>query len=313
MASPTINTQPLQQSVASGSTATFSVSATTSGGALSYQWKKRASSTPYVGASAIVLTPTNTTSTTPAVTTQTSGSTFLVYSHAASLTGVSDNKGNTYTQITNTTGSVMTTPLYIYECVNGTGGTGHTATTTYSLASNKLTVFVEIIGSGGRDALVQTSDITPSPYSITTGPPANSAELAVIFTSVDGVANPVAFVERTGYRIYQFNPDNAAYDAMFIAASSRSDTAVRSSSWTGSGSTYAQAALFTYYSASENISGATSSSYTTPTLSNADNGTQYWCAVTDSNGTTNTGLAGLYIIGESSGDGDKINSAWFTR
>ena len=36
---PTINTQPTNQSVFSGQTATFSVSATTSGGALSYQWK----------------------------------------------------------------------------------------------------------------------------------------------------------------------------------------------------------------------------------------------------------------------------------
>ena len=59
--------------------------------------------------------------------------------------------------------------------------------------------------------------------------------------------------------------------------------------------------------------GGTASSYTTPTLTNADNGEQYYCAVTDSNGTTNTATVYLFIIGESSADGDKINSAWFTR
>jgi len=37
---PTINTQPEQQTSTVGGTATFSVSATTSGGALSYQWRK---------------------------------------------------------------------------------------------------------------------------------------------------------------------------------------------------------------------------------------------------------------------------------
>ena len=59
--------------------------------------------------------------------------------------------------------------------------------------------------------------------------------------------------------------------------------------------------------------GGTASSYTTPTLTNADNGEQYYCEVTDSIGTTTTATVYLFIIGESSADGDKINSAWFTR
>ena len=59
--------------------------------------------------------------------------------------------------------------------------------------------------------------------------------------------------------------------------------------------------------------GTTTSSYTTPTLSISDNGNSYYCAVTDSNGTINTATVYLFIIGESSGDGDKINSAWFFR
>ncbi len=59
--------------------------------------------------------------------------------------------------------------------------------------------------------------------------------------------------------------------------------------------------------------GTTTSSYTTPTVSNADNGNRYYCEVTDSIGTTTTATVYLFIIGASSADGDKINSAWFTR
>lgn len=42
-AGPTINTQPTSQTAYVGQTATFSVTATTSGGALSYQWKQNGS------------------------------------------------------------------------------------------------------------------------------------------------------------------------------------------------------------------------------------------------------------------------------
>jgi hypothetical protein len=59
--------------------------------------------------------------------------------------------------------------------------------------------------------------------------------------------------------------------------------------------------------------GTTTASYTTPTVTNADNGHRYYCEVTDSIGTTTTATVFLFIIGASSADGDKINSAWFTR
>ena len=61
------------------------------------------------------------------------------------------------------------------------------------------------------------------------------------------------------------------------------------------------------------ISGATSSSYTTGTLTAADNGTLYAVDCTNTNGTTTSASVYLFIIGQSSGDGDKINSAWFAR
>lgn len=80
-----------------------------------------------------------------------------------------------------------------------------------------------------------------------------------------------------------------------------------------SATTSGGALSYQWYLNSVLISGATSSSYTTPTLTNADNGNTYYCAVTDAGGVTNTATVYLFIIGESSGDGDKINSAWFAR
>jgi hypothetical protein len=59
------------------------------------------------------------------------------------------------------------------------------------------------------------------------------------------------------------------------------------------------------------ISGATSSSYTTGTVSAANNGTVYSVDCTNTNGTTTSASVYLFILGQSNADGDKINSAWF--
>ena len=59
------------------------------------------------------------------------------------------------------------------------------------------------------------------------------------------------------------------------------------------------------------IGGATSSSYTTGTLSNSDNGTWYYCAVTNANGTTNTAAVRLWITAQSSSaKGLLLKSSW---
>lgn len=64
---------------------------------------------------------------------------------------------------------------------------------------------------------------------------------------------------------------------------------------------------YQWYKNSSSISGATSSSYTTPTLSSSDNGNLYYCAVTDSNGTVNTSPVYLFIQGLRSAQGANQN------
>jgi hypothetical protein len=59
------------------------------------------------------------------------------------------------------------------------------------------------------------------------------------------------------------------------------------------------------------IGGATSSSYTTPSLASANNGQWYYCALSDSNGTVNTLPVRAWIIGmPSAGKGLLLKSSW---
>lgn len=59
------------------------------------------------------------------------------------------------------------------------------------------------------------------------------------------------------------------------------------------------------------IGGATSSSYTTGTLSNSNNGTWYYCAVTNTHGTTNTAAVRLWITAQpSAAKGLLLKSSW---
>lgn len=59
------------------------------------------------------------------------------------------------------------------------------------------------------------------------------------------------------------------------------------------------------------IGGATSSSYTTGTLSNSDNGTWYYCAVTNAYGTTNTAAVRVWITAQPSATkGLLLKSSW---
>jgi hypothetical protein len=61
------------------------------------------------------------------------------------------------------------------------------------------------------------------------------------------------------------------------------------------------------------IDGATSATYTTGTLSNANNGDGYFCVATAGNTMVTSGIGYSLIVGESNGDGSKIDSAWLYR
>lgn len=136
-------------------------------------------------------TSSNTTCTTGSFTSQASGSTFSVsvgwYGTAITPT-ISDNKGNTYSQVGSTvafSGDALAQQA-LFECVNGAGGSGHTVTATYLTAADVITLFAnEVLGAltvSPRDRAPGGNQDTTSPYlSALTGTTAQADELALAY------------------------------------------------------------------------------------------------------------------------------------
>jgi hypothetical protein len=89
---------------------------------------------------------------TPAVTTQASGSTFLVFIHNiySTLSGVSDNKGNSYLPLApqqdwTMAGTGWTGNVRGWICENGIGGTNHIVTDAAGNADTEI-AFIEVVG-----------------------------------------------------------------------------------------------------------------------------------------------------------------------
>lgn len=136
--------------------------------------------------------------TTTGVSTSASGSTIYLaarWRDSATFTSISDNKGNTYTQIGTEVdeGTSSGTRFRRYYCENATGGAGHTATINISASTEITLLFLEITGgltSGILDKSAQADDAT-SPYaSGSTATTAQANELLVGFGGADTGSNP---------------------------------------------------------------------------------------------------------------------------
>lgn len=139
-----------------------------------------------------------TVATTAGVTTQGSGSTFVLFCiyDSGSFTSVADSKGNTYAsliaELNDGPGGFACRALY---CENGTGGASHTFTLTAGLPS---VFMVEVTGgltSGILDKAPTALQDNASPYaSTTTGVLSQAAELAIGFigSNCGGTANHVS-------------------------------------------------------------------------------------------------------------------------
>lgn len=107
-----------------------------------------------IGGHAVANDTFDTTTTTGGVTTQASGSTFVICVQSTRagdpihVSSITDNKGNTYTLRTSDNpgynGDIL---LAAYTCVNGTGGAGHTATVLFDEQSTHNIFFIEITGA----------------------------------------------------------------------------------------------------------------------------------------------------------------------
>ena len=94
--------------------------------------------------------PGGATQTTPGITTSASGSTFVVFAFSSNVdfvTGVSDNKGNTYTLVDAAGPGSNGEYCACYICPNGNGGAGHTASSTWSFRTTLGMFFIEVTGA----------------------------------------------------------------------------------------------------------------------------------------------------------------------
>jgi hypothetical protein len=107
-----------------------------------------------IGGHAVANNTFTTSTTTSGVTTQASGSTFVVFVQTnragdpLHITSVTDSKSNTYTLVTSDNpGYGGDINLSAYVCVNGTGGASHTVTANYDEQATNNVFFIEITGA----------------------------------------------------------------------------------------------------------------------------------------------------------------------
>jgi len=261
---PAITTQPVNQTVTAGQTATFSVVA--SGTApLTYQWQKNGVN--IAGATA-------TSYTTPATTTADSGATFDVV--------VTNTAGSaTSNAATLTVNPAPVAPAITTQPVNQTVTAGQTATFSV-VASGTAPLSYQWQKNGANIAgATATSYTTPATTTADSG-----ATFDVVVTNTAGSATsnaatltvnpaPVAPAITT-------QPVNQTVTAGQTATFSvvASGTAPLSYQWQKNGA---------------NIAGATSASYTTPATTSADNGSTFKVVVTNTAGSATSNAATLTV------------------
>lgn len=131
----------------------------------------------------------------PSVTTQASGSRFFVYCVSTSVTGVTDNKGNTYTKLLST---ASTFKQYDVWMATGTGGSGHVVTVNCSSASDRFANFVEVTNASTLD-VNQVSLTTNSPWTTTSPTLAEADEYALYAIANASTSTTGVISESTGF------------------------------------------------------------------------------------------------------------------
>ena len=261
---PSITTQPSGQTITAGQTATFSVTAAGTA-PLSYQWKK--SGTTISGA-------TSSSYTTPAETTSDNGVPFTVV--------VSNSAGSaTSNAATLTVNAAPVAPSITTQPTSQTITAGQTATFSVT-ATGTAPLSYQWKKSG-----TTIGGATSSSY---TTPAETTSDNGVQFTVV--VSNSVSNVTSNAATLTV----NAAPVAPSITTQPASQTIT-----SGQTATFSVAASGTAplsYQWNKNgtaVSGATSSSYTTPAETTLDNGAQFTVAVTNSAGSATSNAATLTI------------------
>jgi Bacterial Ig domain/Immunoglobulin I-set domain len=270
---PAITTQPANQTVTAGQTATFSVAA--SGTApMTYQWQK---------GGANISGATSSSYTTPATTMANSGSSYGVV--------VSNSTGSaTSGAATLTVNAASGAPAITTQPANQTVSVGQTATFTVTESGYAQVAWQSFSVGTTWSGITQAQYVTGTQTVTYTTPPATAAmngtqyrlyvatsagyaySQAATLTVTQGAVAPTITTQPASQTV------NVGQTATFSVAAS--GTAPMSYQWQKGG---------------VNISGATSSSYTTPATTTASSGSTYDVVVSNSAGNVASGAATLSV------------------
>jgi hypothetical protein len=261
---PSISGQPVSQSIPSGETATFSVTAKGTG-PLSYQWSKNG--TAISGA-------TSTSYTTPAETTSDNGAQFSVV------------VGNSTGSVISNTATLTVTPAPVAPSIttqpaNQTTLAGQTAT--FSVTANGTSPLSYQWWKNGT----AISGATSASYTTSAE---TTSDNGAIFSIV--VSNSAGSVTSNNARL-TVNPDPVA-PSIASQPASQTITAGQTATFsvTASGTTPLS---YQWRKNGTAVSGATSSSYTTPAETTGDNGAQFSVVISNSAGSATSNSAVLTV------------------
>jgi hypothetical protein len=177
-----------------------------------------------IGASAAAASSFTEGLSTSSITTQATGSTFVVFeATGGGLLAPTDNKGNTYHatpdfsflfNASNSAGS-------IWICQNCAGGAGHVFTANLSTFSSVVLIVVEVASTGGLFPILDQSAFTSNIANATTG---NSPSVTptvngeVILSFMGGAAGNITINDSTGYNNILQSNGNGGSNGNLVAA-----------------------------------------------------------------------------------------------
>ncbi len=175
------------------------------------------------------------------VTTQASGSTFIIATQCISTNTINtptDSKGNTYVSM----GSAQNFYIggghcQLFSCVNGVGGAGHTFTTSMNVSGFMVSYFLEALNvdtTSPIEAYAVTAGDSVSPYETTSGTTTSTDELLVSYIAENG-SGTASYVESSGFTVNAQQSDETLNYSGAIGSRVVSSTGTWTPSWTRTG------------------------------------------------------------------------------